>query len=139
MNGPSTKIKAYRDDTNDSICINKSAPPKTMKNGPMKPILIHEITNNSLIQKILYQKQSTKPSARLRRNTPNHGFNKTHDQRSLTAPTKLTLCRQTKRQNPWTLIGHNGGSAQGQHMCANQITTARRHVDTTKLPLSTET
>ena len=34
---------------------------------------------------------------------------------------------------------HNGGSAQWQLPCTNQITTARRHADKTKLPLSSET
>jgi hypothetical protein len=105
----------------------------------MIPLLKHEITNNSRIQQILYQKHCIKLSARLRRNTPKYGSDKTHDQRFLTKPMKLTLCRQSKRQNPWNLFGHNGSSAQGQHLCANQITTARHHVDTTKLPLSTET
>ena len=100
MNASVTEFKAYRGDTNNPIRINKLATSNTTKIGLMKSILSHKITNNSLIQKIRYQKQLTKPSARLRRNSPTHGFNKKYDQRSLTAPTKLTFCRQTKRQNP---------------------------------------
>jgi hypothetical protein len=54
---------------------------------------------------------------------------------------KLTLCRQPKRPKPWTLSGHNGGSAQGQVMSVNQIpnssSTACRPSRKNKLSLTT--
>ena len=70
MKGHHTKTKAHRDNTNTSTCLNKSAPPKITRSGPMIPLLKHEITNNSRIQRILYQKHCVKLSASLRRNKP---------------------------------------------------------------------
>ena len=62
-----------------------------------------------------------------------------HDQTIAATSKKPVSCRQPKRPKPWTIKIHNGGSAQWQLPCTNQITTARRHADKTKLPLSSET
>ena len=139
MKHPHAKTKTHCDNTNTPTCSNTSAPPKITRSGQIIPTLKHDIMNNSQIRQILYKKHSENLSASLRSNKTKHGSDKTHDQSVLAAPTKLTLCRQPKRPEPWTIIIHHGGSAQWQLPCTNQIATARRHPDKTKLSLSSET